>query len=85
MAHSGYSGVDPHNKDMGRYDKLKDLFKKGPVTVKEIRQKLGISDGLAATMINNLSRELPIWEPDRGIYKILEDSDFEKYRMELKK
>ncbi|MCQ2086650.1 MAG: hypothetical protein MJZ37_01040 [Bacilli bacterium] len=81
MAKSGHSLIEPSNKDSERYDKLRSLLRQGsPVTIKDIQDKLNINEKFVTTMINNLSKELPIWEPGRGVYKILEESDFDKYR-----
>lgn len=41
-------------------------------------------DSSIETAIDNLSHEIPIWEPGFGLYKLLDDRDIENYRQELR-
>ena len=84
MANSGHSGVDPYNKDLVLYERLRDMFLKGEVKVSDIVKELNVGHTSAETMISNLSVELPIWSPGRGVYKVLCESDIENYRQKLR-
>ena len=84
MAASGHSGIEPSTKDVERYETLRQMFYSGLVRIADIRKKLNISESSANTMIVNLSFELPIYEPSFGIYKLLTDNDFEKYREKIR-
>lgn len=84
MANSGHSGIDPANKELDRYEIIKDMFKTGIVRKKDIKEKLDMCDSSIETAIDNLSHEIPIWEPGFGLYKLLDDRDIENYRQELR-
>lgn len=78
MANSGHSGIEPSTKNFDKYNLLKKLFYAGPVHITDIVTVVGVNRSTAETMVNNLSHELPIWEPGKGVFKILEEKDFEE-------
>lgn len=59
------------------YGLLYERLKQGPVTFKEIQTLTGVSKTSVMAIIDVLSVKYPVWEPDRGIYKLLEDSDYD--------
>lgn len=63
-----------------KYVLLKKMFKDGEVRKSDIRKKLGVPETTADSMIKNITFELPIWEPRFGVYKVLTEEDFEKYK-----
>ena len=72
----------PHRKRKPRqpvdYDLLYERLKAGPVTFAEIEELAGVPHCSVAQIITTLSLYYPVWSPKRGVYKLMEDSDYEQ-------
>lgn len=58
------------------YDALYKLFLAGPVTFRQIEEATGVSHNAVAQVITTLSIMYPIWNPKRGVYKLLTEDDY---------
>lgn len=58
------------------YEMLHERFLEGPVSFKEIEKLTGVAHSGVAQVITTLSLRYPIWNPERGIYKLIEESDY---------
>lgn len=58
------------------YEKLYELFRKGPVTFHDIEEAAGVSHNSVAQVITTLSLRYPIYELKRGVYKLYGDDDY---------
>lgn len=59
------------------YEALYERLKKGPISFQEIQDLTGVSHSGVAQVVTTLSLRYTLWSPQRGIYKLLEESDFE--------
>ncbi|MCQ2577488.1 MAG: hypothetical protein MJ176_03040 [Treponema sp.] len=68
------------NRDVQNYEIVIEMLRNGPITLKDVMERLSIQEGSAYSILMNLTFQIPIWNPTIHLYKILEESDFEKYR-----
>lgn len=68
------------NRIVENYEIVKNMLREHPISLKDVMERLSISEGSAYSLLMNLSFELPLWNPTKHLYKILEESDFEQYR-----
>ena len=59
------------------YESLYQRLLQGPVTFREIQNLTGVSKTSVMNVIDVLSVRYPVWEPERGVYKLLEESDYD--------
>lgn len=59
------------------YEKIYEELKKGPLTFREIEELSGVPHNAVAQVITTLTLRYPIWSPKRGVYKLLEYSDYD--------
>lgn len=59
------------------YEALYQRLLQGPVTFREIQSITGVSKTSVMNVIDVLSVRYPVWEPERGVYKLLEESDYD--------
>lgn len=59
------------------YEMLHERLLEGPVSFKEIEKLTGVAHSGVAQVITTLSLRYPIWHPERGIYKLIEESDYQ--------
>lgn len=62
------------------YEELYRLFLTGPVTFNQIEQVTGVSHNGVAQVITTLSLRYPIYELQRGVYKLYGDDDYENWK-----
>lgn len=58
------------------YDKLYELFVRGPVRFRDIEEATGVSHNAVAQVITTLSLRYPIYEVKRGVYKLYGDEEY---------
>lgn len=58
------------------YEMLHERLLEGPVTFREIEKLTGVAHSGVAQIITTLSLRYPLWSPKRGIYKLIEESDY---------
>lgn len=64
-------------KVIPNYEAIYNLIKNaGPITIKELRLRTGISANTIMGVIDTLSLRYPIWQPDEKTVKVLEESDY---------
>lgn len=59
------------------YDLIYAKLKEGPLTFRQIEELSGVSHSCVYQVITTLSLNFPIWSPARGVYKLIEESDYE--------
>ena len=59
------------------YDYLYQKLLEGPLRSKDIEEITGVSHSGVFQIITTLSINYPIWSPSRGVYKLIEDSDYD--------
>lgn len=59
------------------YEALYQRLLHGPVTFREVQTITGVPKHSVMAIIDVLSIRYPVWEPDRGVYKLLEKSDYD--------
>lgn len=59
------------------YEKIYQRLLQGPTTCKEIMQMAGVPKNGVVQVITTLSIRYPLWSPSRGVYKLIEDSDYQ--------
>lgn len=62
------------------YEFLYNKLKEGPLTFNDIQELTGVSRYGVAQVITTLVLKYPVWSPQRGVYKLLEESDYENYK-----
>lgn len=58
------------------YEKIYQLFLKGPVTFKQIQEAVNVSYNEVAQVITTLTFKYPIYELKHGVYKLYGDDDY---------
>lgn len=58
------------------YDLLYKRLLQGPVTFAEIEEMTGAKHNAVAQIITTLCLRYPVWSPQRGVYKLCEESDY---------
>lgn len=61
------------------YEALYERLKQGPMSFTDIQEFTGVSRNTVAQVITTLSYNYPVWSPKRGVYKVLEESDYDNY------
>lgn len=78
------NNTTPHNKETERYNIVLNMLRAGPIKVNEVAKELGCNVHSLETLLGNLSLSYPIWNPSRGVWKLLDDNDFIIYREKIK-
>lgn len=58
------------------YDLILEELKKGPLTFTQIQQLAGVGHAGVAQVITTISLHYPLYELDRGLYKLYGDDDY---------
>lgn len=74
--------VQAHKKQQRRritvdYDRLYRRLQQGPLTFDDIKTMTGLPRTAVPQVIVTLSEKYPVWKPSRGVYKLMDDSDYE--------
>lgn len=59
------------------YEELYRILQTRPLSFKEIMQITGLSKSATAQCITTLTLRYPIWNPERGVYKLCKEEDYQ--------
>lgn len=62
------------------YEAIYQMLLKGPVSMKNIKEKLHLTSREMYDVVINLTYEYPIWQPKRGWLKLSEPQDDVKWK-----